>query len=167
MVWAATKLIIWDDIYPTYKRVNIEYKGRNPELIYRQIRRLLIEIFRIPEGNLQEKSFKWEKTEKGAEFRVDWDAIKPLDNFSYIKIEVRLRGFVSGGVGRVSITYRPTLVTEYPQDTFWQQNILYEMLRRLWHAVFYRKRRNEYYEMALTMAARFEEKIKEFIQHLK
>ena len=167
MVWAATKLVIWDDLYPTYRRVSIEFKGRNPELIYKKVRRSLQEIFRIPEGNLQEKTFKWETSEKGSEFKAEWDAIKPLDNFTYIKIEVRLRGFVSGGVGRVSITYRPTLVTEYPQDTFWQQNILYEIFRRLWHTIFYRKRRNEFYEMALRMASKFEEDIKEFIQSLK
>lgn len=167
MVWAATKLIIWDDIYPTYKRVSIEYKGRNPEVIYRQVKRLLVDIFRIPEGNLQEKIFKWETSEKGSEFKADWDAIKPLDGFTYIKIEVRLRGFMSGGVGRVSISYRPTLVTEYPQDTFWQQNILYEMLRRMWHSLFYRKKRNEYYEMAMKMAHTFEERLKEYIQHLR
>jgi len=167
MVWAATKLILWDDIYPTYKRVNIEYKGRNPQLIYRKIKRALRDIFRIPEGNLQERNFKWETSEKGEEFSADWDAIKPLDNFTYIKIEVRLRGFVSGGVGRISVSYRPTLVTEYPQDTFWQQNILYEMLRRLWHVLFYRKKRNEYFEMAQKMAERFEEEIKEFIHAMK
>ncbi|MCD6381683.1 MAG: hypothetical protein J7L43_01750 [Candidatus Aenigmarchaeota archaeon] len=166
MVWAATKLIIWDDLYPTYRRVNIEYKGRNPETVYRYIKRLLLEVFRVPEGNFQEKNFKWETSEKGNEFKVEWDAIKPLDNFTYLKIEVRLKGFSSGGVGRISLSYRPTIVTEYPQDTFWQQNILYEMLRRLWHVLFYRRKRNEYFEMGLKMAHVFEERLKEYIRAL-
>ena len=167
MVWAATKISIWDDVYPTFKSISIEYKGKNPHLIYKKINELIRSDFHVPEGCIQEKEYTWNKTEKGEEFKVEWETTKVLDDFSFIKIEIKLSGFMSEGVGKASIGFRPTLITEYPQDTFWQQNILYEMLRRLWHNIFYSKKRNEYFDMTKTMAERFERGIKDFIEELR
>lgn len=167
MVWASSKITIWDDIFPTFKTMSIEFRGKNPHMLYKKINGLIREVYRIPEGNIQEKEYTWNKTESGDEFRIDWESVKLLDNLSYIKIEVTLNGFSSGGVGKATIQFRPTLITEYPQDTIWQQNLLYEMLRRFWHVVFYRKKRDEYYEMARSMTERFEREIKDFIENLK
>ncbi len=165
MVWAATKLVIFDYVYPTYQWVVIEHEGKNIDLIYKKVREALHEIFRIPLDNLQEREFDWKRTEKGEEFRVRWEAIRQLDEFSYIRLEVDLKGFMNQQkVGRIRIRYRPALLTEYPQDTFWQQTILYEMLRRLWHVIFYRKKRNEYFQLARELAAQFDAEIKKFIE---
>ena len=167
MVWASSKITIWDDIFPTFKIMSIEYKGKNPHLLYKKINRLLRDVFRIPEGNIQEKEYTWNKTETGDEFRIDWEAMKQLDNFSYIRVDMTLTGFSSGGIGKATIQFRPTLLTEYPQDTMWQQNILYELVRRFWHTAFYRKKRDEYYNMGKNMAERFEREIKDFIEELR
>jgi hypothetical protein len=167
MVWASTKLILFDYIYPTYQWVPIEYEGKNVHLLYKKVKEALHEIFRIPLDNLQERSYDWKKTEKGEQFSAEWEAIRQLDEFSYIKMEVKLKGFIGKDkVGKIKIQYRPALVTEYPQDTFWQQSILYEALRRLWHIIFYRKKRNEYYQLARDLAQQFDTEIKEFIAKL-
>ncbi len=167
MVWAATKIAIWDDIFPTFKTMSIDYKGKNPHLLYRKINALIRDIFRVPEGNIQEKEYTWNKTESGEEFKVDWESVKPFDNFSYIKIEITLNGFSAGGVGKANIQFRPTMITEYPQDMFWQQNILYEFLRRLWHTIYYARKRDEFYAQARSYSERFEREIKEFMEEMK
>ena len=130
MVWASTKLTLWDDIYPTFKTMSIEYRGRHPHILYKKINQLIREIFRVPEGNVQEREYTWNKTENGEEFSVWWEATRQLDDFSYMRIEIKLNGFTSNNVGKATVSFRPTLVSEYPQDTFWQQNIIYEMFRR-------------------------------------
>ncbi|MCD6093088.1 MAG: hypothetical protein J7J38_03675 [Candidatus Aenigmarchaeota archaeon] len=167
MVWASTKLTLWDDIYPTFKTMSIEYRGRHPHILYKKINQLIREIFRVPEGNVQEREYTWNKTENGEEFSVWWEATRQLDDFSYMRIEIKLNGFTSNNVGKATVSFRPTLVSEYPQDTFWQQNIIYEMFRRFWHVVFYRKKRNEWFEMGKIMAERFEKNIKSFVEELK
>lgn len=167
MVWAATKLTIWDYIYRDIKAIEIEYKGKKPQLLYKKIKELIKDVFRVPEGGFQEKKYTWNKTETGEEFEAEWEAIHQLDDFSYLMVRISLKGFSSAGVGKASITYQPILITEYPQDTFWQQNILYELIRRLWHAIFYKNKRNEFFEMGREMSERFDREIKDFIEKLK
>ena len=167
MVWASSKIVIWDDVFPTFKTMSIEYKGKNPHLLYKKLNQLLRDVFRVPEGNIQEKEYTWNKTDSGDEFRVDWETLKQLDNFSYFKIELTLSGFSSGGVGKATVQFRPVLITEYPQDTMWQQNVLYEIFRRLWHTIFYSKKRDEFYNMGKNMSERFERDLKDFIEELK
>jgi len=132
MVWASTKLTLWDDIYPTFKTMSIEYRGRHPHILYKKINQLIREIFRVPEGNVQEREYTWNKTENGEEFSVWWEATRQLDDFSYMRIEIKLDGFT-----------------------------------RFWHVVFYRKKRNEWFEMGKIMAERFEKNIKSFVEELK
>jgi len=166
MVWASTKLTIWDYIYRDVKTMNFSYKGKNPELLYKKVKELLQDVFGIVPGGFQEKSYSINKTDNGLEFEAEWEAIRQLDDFSYLKVDITIRGFSSGGIGKVSISYRPVLMTEYPQDTFWQQSIFYEILRRMWHTLFYRKKRNEYYELGRELSEKFESELKEYMQKI-
>ena len=166
MVWARTKLTILDYLYP-YQWVVIEHRGKNVQQVYKKIQEALVNIFRVPWDNIHERIYDWRRTERGEEFKVEWEAFRQFDNFTYLRIEVRLNGFVGkDGVGYVRIRYRPALITEYPQDTFWQQSIFYEMLRRLWHVIFYRRRRNEYYMLARELSEQFDREIKAFLEKL-
>ncbi len=61
MVWARTKLLIWDYVFEPVKDIRISYSGKNPERLYKKLNELLRLIFNVPEGYIQEKTYKWEK----------------------------------------------------------------------------------------------------------
>lgn len=167
MVWARTKLLIWDYIFEPVKDLKINYAGKHPEKFYKKINELIRTVFNIPDAYVQEKLFNWENEKDTERFEILWEVNKILDVFSYITVEVDLRGFSSAGEGRASIRIKPRLITEYPQDTIWQQSIVYEMLRRFWHRLFYHHKRMEYLSLGKELLVNFEGSIKHYAESLK
>ena len=88
--------------------------------------------------------------------------MKVLDMFTYISLELSMSGFEIDGEGKVNITIKPRLITEYPQDTVWQQNLMYEMMRRFWHKFYYHHKRMEYLNLGKELVTTFESSIKHF-----
>lgn len=167
MVWARTKLLIWDYIFEPVKAIQISYAGRNPEKLYKKLNELIRTVFNVPDAYVQEKAYNWGKEKEAEKFEIEWEVSKILDLFSYIAVELTLKGFTAEGEGRAIIRIRPRLITEYPQDTIWQQNIIYEMLRRFWHRMFYHHKRMEYLNMGKDMIVNFESSIKHYMEILK
>lgn len=167
MVWARTKLLIWDYIFEPVKDLKINYAGKHPERFYKKINELIRTVFNIPDAYVQEKLFNWENEKDTERFEVLWEVNKILDLFSYVTVEVDLKGFSTAGEGRASIRIKPRLITEYPQDTIWQQSIVYEMLRRFWHRMFYHHKRMEYLSLGKELLVNFEGSIKHFAESLK
>ena len=121
----------------------LKYSGKNPERFYKEIYNLLLVSFRVHEHSIQEKEFHWSKGEP-EKFKIVWEINKDLDKFSYYYITVKLSGESSKTHGKAEIEIEGALRTEYPQDTFWQRSLLYEILRMFWHTVFYSSKRDEY-----------------------
>ena len=167
MVWARTKLLIWDYVFEPVKQIKIKYTGNNPEKMYKKMNELMRTVFNIPEAYIQEKNYTWEKIEGKEKFDIGWDLSKILDMFSYIYVEISLSGFTENGQGRVEIVLKPRLITEYPQDTVWQQSIVYEMLRRIWHRAFYHHKRMEFLNMSKETLVTFERSIKNYMEKLR
>lgn len=167
MVWARTKLLIWDYIFEPVKEINIAFTGPHPDKFYKKINELIRVVFNVPDAYVQEKEYNWEKTKDGERFTVGWEVNKVLDAFTYITVEMDLNGFSVNGEGKATMRIRPRLITEYPQDTLWQQNILYEMLRRFWHNMFYHKKRMEYLNFAKEQVTTFESSVKHFGELLR
>jgi hypothetical protein len=167
MVWARTKLLIWDYIFEPVKDIKISYVGRHPEKLYHKINELIRTVFNVPDAYIQEKDYTWEKIKGTERFDVMWEVTKILDMFSYIVVEIDLRGTSTEGEGRASVRMRPRLITEYPQDTIWQQNIVYEMLRRFWHRMFYHHKRMEFLAFGKEIMINFERSTKSFMETLK
>ena len=167
MVWARTKLLIWDYIFEPVKDLKINYAGKHPEKFYKKINELIRTVFNIPDAYVQEKLFNWENEKDTERFEILWEVNKILDLFSYVTVEVDLRGFSTAGEGRASIRIKPRLITEYPQDTIWQQSIVYEMLRRFWHRLFYHHKRMEYLSLGKELLVNFEGSIKHYAESLK
>lgn len=162
MVWARTKLMIWDYIFEPVVDVRISYTGKTPEKFYKKINEFIRTIFNIPDAYVQEKNYLWEKNKDGEKFEVAWEITKILDVFSYIVVEIDLRGFSAAGEGKATVRLRPRLITEYPQDTIFQQNLLYEILRRTWHRLFYHRKRMEYLNLGKELVTTFEGSVKHF-----
>lgn len=166
MVWARTKLLIWDYVFEPVRNIGINYSGKHPEKLYKKINELMRTIFNVPEGYIQEKTYDWDKSSKTEKFKVAWELNKIFDKFSYLVVEVILKGYSKDGSGRVSVSIKPRLITEYPQDTAWQQNLFYEIIRRFWHSVFYHRKRMEYLDASKEMCVAFESSIKNFTNEL-
>lgn len=167
MVWARTKLLIWDYIFEPVKDIKVEYKGPGTEKFYKKINELIRTIFNVPDAYVQEKNYSWEKGKDTERFEVEWEITKVLDVYSYITIEIALKGFAVNGDGKVSIRIKPRLITEYPQDTVFQQSILYEMGRRFWHKFFYHHKRMEYLNFGKELITSFESAVKHFSETLR
>mgnify|MGYP001573536592 CR=1 FL=1 len=167
MVWARTKLVIWDYIFEPAKEIKIFYTGPNPEMLYKKLNELIRVVFNVPEAYVQEKQYDWEKLKGTERFSVSWEVNKILDLFTYVTIEIDLSGFSTDGEGRAQIRMKPRLLTEYPQDTIWQQSIVYEMLRRFWHKAFYHHKRMEFLNYGKELLVNFETSIKNYIETLK
>ena len=167
MVWARTKLMIWDYLFEPVKQIKITYAGKEPGKLYKKINELIRTTINVPDAYIQERDYSWEKLRDAEKFEVGWDVNKLFDLFSYIYIEIDLRGSSANGEGRAVITIRPRLITEYPQDTIWQQSIVYEMLRRTWHRIFYQQKRVEYLNTGKELLINFENALKRAAEQLR
>ncbi|MFC2143632.1 hypothetical protein ACFLQN_04510 [Candidatus Aenigmatarchaeota archaeon] len=167
MVWARTKLLIWDYVFEPVKAIEMNFVGKHPERYYKKMHELIRSVFNVPDAYIQEKSYNWEKLKDTERFDIAWEVTKILDVYSYITVILSLKGVSTGGEGRISIKIQPRLITEYPQDTVWQQNILYEMVRRFWHKAFYHNKRMQYLNYAKELIVGFERSVKEFAESLR
>lgn len=168
MVWARTRLMIYDYVFEPVKQIKIDFVCRRTDLFYKKIQELLRVVFNIPEGYIQEKEYRWEKHKDTEQFEVSWEVTKIFDIYSYLGLEIGLRGFLTqDGEGRASVTIKSRLITEYPQDTIWQQSIFYEMLRRFWHRMYYHNKRMRFLYWCKEAVLDFERKLKEFSEEIK
>ena len=159
MVWAKTKLMIHDDLLRPIPRMTIKFTGPHPEKFYKEVHRLLLTAFRVPEHSIQEKEFSWCKGET-EKFTAKWEVNKDLDKFSYYWVQTTLKGSVSNGMGKAEITIEGALRTEYPQDTLWQRSLFYEFLRTFWHSTFYTPKRDEFLREGRRMISTFVDMLK-------
>jgi hypothetical protein len=171
-VFARTKLVIHDDcLIPQAPFATIEYKGPNPQNIYNKIKELLVTVWRVDPGDVQEREFSWDRTSAAEKFKVRFEAVKDLDTFSFFFIRINLSGEAKhsrefGREGSAKIELDVALRTEYPQDTIWQRSLIYEMLRMLWHKAIYQSTRLRYLQECRELSERFAEEIKSFLNVL-
>ena len=159
MVWARAKLMIEDDLLSPLPVVRIKFAGQNPERFYKEMYNLMLLSFRVHEHSIQEKDFQWSKGET-EKFSIRWEVNKDLDKFSYYFVEVRLNGEMAKNTGKVEIEVEGLLRTEYPQDTFWQRSLIYEILRMFWHTTFYGSKRDEYLREGRRLMSLFCDQVK-------
>ena len=168
MVWARTKLVIYDDLFEPHEEIFINYSGPHPERLYSKMQELMPLIFNVPRSHIQEIAFTWETpNENEIKFNVWWRVIKQMDVYSHIRADIKMKGFSKDGRGPVTVSIDAALVTEYPQDTLLQQSIFYEMARRFWHTVFYHKKRMEYIQIGRRIVRKLEEEVKKYMEELR
>lgn len=171
-VFARTKLVIQDDcLVPQAPFVTLEYKGPNPQNLYAKIKELLVTVWRVDPGDVQEREFSWDRSSGAEKFRVRFEAVKDLDTFSFFFIRISLSGEAKhsrefGKEGSAKIELDTCLRTEYPQDTIWQRSLFYEFFRTLWHKLIYQSTRLRYLQECRELSERFMEEIKSFLNIL-
>ncbi|MBW6462382.1 MAG: hypothetical protein K0B07_05030 [DPANN group archaeon] len=170
MVFARTKLTIYDDVYDKSKfrkDITINYSGPNPQRFYNKVRELMVTVFKVPEEHIQEVTYTWEKAGEKQKFKFSWIVSKVFDVYSFAKIEVGLEGFVEGSNGTAKILFEPQLWSEFPQDTLLQQTIFWQLGWRLWMTLFYQKKRDRYHEFTKKITNDFAEGLKQYAEELR
>jgi hypothetical protein len=179
-VFARKKLVIHEDclspapgsITPGRSFITLNYTGPNPQNLYHQIKKLLNTIFKIDESEIQEKEVRWDRSKTKEEFSVKFEMMKDLDLNSFIHINVELSGTAKsskefGKEGNAKIKIEPFLRTEYPQDTFWQRSLIYEMFRMFYHRVIYKETREKYKKKCVELVKHFQSELKSFLNLLQ
>ncbi|MEM5815170.1 MAG: hypothetical protein QXD89_01630 [Candidatus Aenigmatarchaeota archaeon] len=178
-IFARTKLVIHEDClaltgaapFPGKKFITLEYKGPNPQIAYYQIRKLLSTISKIPENEIIERNFYWDRSGEEEKFSATFDVIKDMDRFSFIQISVSMEGVIKpskefGKEGSLTIRIEGVLRTEYPQDTIWQRSLLYELFRAFFHKFIYEETRKKYRDICVSIMTEIYNELKEFLNVL-
>jgi len=145
MVFARTKLVMEDDCHEEDPGImTVKYVGPNVTKIYDKMYKMMKFIYKVSDSDVQETNYSWGKGKDGEKFKIRWWLHKDMDLFTYLLIRLDLSADGNEQTGNAKIVIRGLLRTEYPQDTVWQRSLFYEMLRTLWHRVFYHKKREDY-----------------------
>ncbi len=157
-------MVIRDYIFEPRRDLYLFWAGRFPPSIYLDIHQLIRDIFGVPDSHILEMVFDWDAKPDGAKFKIGWRVIKEFDIYSYLRLDINVVGNVEGERGKFSMTLKPRFFTEYPQDTIFQQTVLYEILRRAWHVLYYERKIQEYKEESRIMVMQFHKKVKELLE---
>lgn len=147
--FARAKLLI-ENMCITYRpKISFSYSGPNPQRAYKKFLKIITDDLKIPRHNIQEKLFKWDRSEPVEKFTMAWEIVKDFDKFSYMFLEVSMNGTIKpseefGKEGDITITMQGIVRTEYPQDTMWERSFIYEILRTFWHKIFYADKIKQY-----------------------
>lgn len=168
MVFARTKLVIEDNCFDEDPGdVSLKYVGPHALKLYKSVYEIMKNVFAVKDSDLQEADYNWGKTDKGDKFKTKWWVHKDQDLFSYWLIRVDLSGQGTDEAGNAQVSVKSVLRTEYPQDTVWQRSLFYEMLRTLWHRMFYARKRAEYQEGCRHTIMSFTGEVKKLFEELK
>jgi hypothetical protein len=165
------KMLIEEELYPpkgTAKgspRAILTYVGPNPARLYPKAREFVKAVFNATDADLHEEIYQWGKEEK-EKFQVRFFLHRDLDKFTYYFIRFDVKGEGTEKAGKGSVTIRPLLRTEYPQDTLWQRTIFYEMIRVLWHRMFYHNKRREYIWEGRNLLAMLQDQLKDYFKEM-
>jgi hypothetical protein len=168
-VFARRKLIIVEDVLAPYgitPILTLEYKGPNPQLIYHEIRKLVQLIFKAEEEELQEKELFWDRTRAEERFKINFELIKDLDIYTYLRLQIALTGFSKpskefGREGAATIEIRGRVHAEYPQDTIGQR--LFGTFYIKWR---HERKRREYIESCRTAIQQLHRELRSFLNLL-
>lgn len=179
-IFARTKLLIHEDClalagssspFPGKKFITLDYSGPNPQIAYYQIKKILSSITKLPESEIIERNFSWDRGGDEEKFSADFDIIKDMDKFSFIQITVSIKGSIKpskefGKEGKLNITIDGVLRTEYPQDTIWQRSLFYEVFRTFFHKFIYEESRRKYRDECVSIMMQIYNELKEFLNVL-
>ena len=170
-VFARTKLLMEERCVSLRPRLELSYKGPNPQNAYDKLMDILIHQIKVPRENIQEKEFAWDRSTETEKFTAKFEIIKDFDKFSYMFLEIEMKGSISpskefGKEGSVEVVIEGIVRTEYPQDTTWERSFLYEVFRMFYHKVFYQEQRKRYLDNCRDWMLSIQSELKSFFNLL-
>ena len=166
-IFAKAKMLLEERCLTYRPRIEFSYTGPNPDKAYPKLIDILTRSLNVPRENIQEKNFVWDRSKPEEKFTAAFEVIKDMDKFSYIYLEITMRGTVRpskefGKEGTVSFDIQGILRTEYPQDTLWERSFVYEMFRTFYHRVFYDEKRQKWLMECRDNILQIQNELKEF-----
>lgn len=170
-IFARTKLMIEADCLEPRVKIDLNYSGPNPDKIYPKIVEVLKKVLAIPDHNIQEKEYTWDRSTIPEKFSASIDAIKEFDRLTYMLLRISLKGSVKpseefGKEGEASLTIHGVIRMEYPQDTLFQKSILYQIIMNIHHRVFYHRVFEKYREECRNFMLALHNELKAFFEIL-
>jgi hypothetical protein len=170
-VFARTKLMMEERCITLRPRLELSFKGPNPQNAYNKLLDILTHDIQIPRENIQEKEFNWERGSENEKFTAKFEIIKDFDKYSYMFLEIEMKGNIKpskefGKEGDMNIVVEGMVRTEYPQDTTWERSFLYEIFRMFYHKVFYQDQRKKYIENCRDWMLSIQSELKAFFNLL-
>lgn len=169
-IFARTKLVLQDDCFDFVNPdMSLSYTGPNPQKAYKKIKEMFRTVFGTKEGErVQESEYNWNREGGKEVFNAKWEIAKDMDKFSYLVFRVKLKGYVDVKTkqGKASVSVDGVTRTEYPQDTFWERSIFYELIRVFWHKIFYHEKRLNYQDDCRNIMSVFTNELKHFFNLL-
>ena len=167
MVFTKSRLTISEYLFEPDKDYLLNYSGPHPERLYNYIFDLLKYSLNLPDTHVHEISYSWEIKDGAEKFTIKWRAVLDYDIFSFLRVDVALKGYTKDGKGYASIKVKPRFITEYPQDNIFQQSILYEIIRSIWDNLVYSKKREGWKMESRALVSEFLEKLKKYMAELR
>ncbi|RLG13783.1 MAG: hypothetical protein DRN66_03525 [Candidatus Nanohalarchaeota archaeon] len=149
MVYSRTKIVLMDYIFGNemeHRDISLSYEGKNPFELYKKIISSFNDIFAVPNGRVHESNYTVNNKKDKIDFGAGWTIIKQMDIYSYLRFDIALSGEEAKETktGSAKVVLKPKIYTEYPQDNIIQQNVFYEMARRIWHEAIYENTRDKF-----------------------
>ncbi|MFH1978577.1 MAG: hypothetical protein ABIJ92_04600 [Candidatus Aenigmatarchaeota archaeon] len=167
MVFARTKLVMEDNCFEEEPGgITMKFVGPNVIKLYNGLYEGMKNIFKVADSDIQETDYSYGKGKEGDKIKVRWWIHKDMDLNTYLFVRIDLSAQGNEKTGNAKIDIRGLLRTEYPQDTIWQRTLFYEMMRTLWHRLFYHGKREEYAEDCRHMTVYLQRKMREFFEEL-
>jgi hypothetical protein len=173
MVFARSKIMIHDYCFEEKPvALTLNYTGPNPQLAVKKYIEILKLIFKVHDSDIQEKIFNWDRSGKEERFEIEYEVRKDYDKNTYLFIQGTLDGTIKpseefGKEGRTRIRIRGAIRAEYPQDTFWQKSLLYELVRVFYHKIIYSSNWEKYMHECREELKMFMEEMKGFLNLLQ
>lgn len=161
------KIILKDDC----RKLPIEflYEGPNVHVVYPALKELIADILIVPPENIHEKSFSLSRSGNSEKIKTTFEAIRQLDNFTYMFFEVSANiekkpseQFESEG--KVFVKIKGKLITELPQETIWQRSFIFQFIWAAAYHFWYRRQREKYLEECKELMFRLEKSLKKLLR---
>jgi hypothetical protein len=167
-VAARTKVVIEESCLRA-PSLTFTYKGPNPQDIYKKVKKLLPTIFKVDEHDIEEREFLWDRSTAEEKFKTVLNFIKEFDPTSYMEVQISLEGFAKpskefGREGEATITVEAKFRVEYPQETFWQRSIFFNIYQKLIGKS--EKERKEYKHKCLELVNLFCDELRSYLNIL-
>lgn len=159
--------VIEDDCLVPERYIRLEYKGPNPFAAFRATLGLLIKHLEIDPSDYWERDFRWDITGDPRGFYIRIIVQKGMDSRTKIFFEIIMQGKQPTDPkknGEVMILIGAKLVTEFKQDTPFQQSAFYKSLLWLYNYFFYSNVRRRYLELCKELCEKLRQAYRELLK---
>ncbi len=136
--------------------ITINYKGKNPVIVYTVVPRAIVDVLKISSSHLFEDHVKWDVTDETKTFYGVWRGRYKNDRWSKTWVKVIIQGAQSPDkTGWVNIYIRAILHTGYTYSNFVQKNLWW-----IYNRWFYYKQRRAYMDYAKDLAYNIRDEVR-------